>query len=198
MTVVEGLLRAPLGRATLRVEVAGYRGEATAARTLFPLVRTRDVPALLEGLAPDLAGPIAIDERPGRRALAGYLGPRTALGVLVGLVPAIVLGGGGWWTLPLVLAAAGAASGLASHAAAGLGLHGDRLVVRRRRVARTTLVARAHRLQELDVRRTVLQRRAGLATVRVALGSGHRSGVAGLRVDAARASYDALAPPAGG
>jgi putative membrane protein len=71
-------------------------------------------------------------------------------------------------------------SGLDAFAAGGLRLHdGDaRVVVRtRRRGARVTLVARRRRLQELDVSRSPLQRRAGLATVSIAVAGGTRLGV---------------------
>ena len=53
--VVEGVLRRPFGLASVRIETAGYRKEQTAAQTLLPLVRTRDVPRLLAELVPALA-----------------------------------------------------------------------------------------------------------------------------------------------
>ena len=53
--VVEGLLRRPFGLATLRVEVAGYAAEASAARTLFPLLRRDEVEPFLAELLPELA-----------------------------------------------------------------------------------------------------------------------------------------------
>jgi putative membrane protein len=53
--VVEGLTRRPFGLASLHIEVIGYADEASAARTLFPLVRVRDVPAFLGELLPELA-----------------------------------------------------------------------------------------------------------------------------------------------
>src|SRR5262249_3452814 len=46
--VVEGLVRRPFGLASLHVEVIGYADEAAAARTLFPLVRVRDVRGFLD------------------------------------------------------------------------------------------------------------------------------------------------------
>ena len=53
--VVEGVFRRPFGLAALTVEVTGYADEAAAARTLFPLVRVRDVEALLDEFLPELA-----------------------------------------------------------------------------------------------------------------------------------------------
>ena len=53
--VVEGVLRRPFGLATLTVEVTGYAEEASAARTLFPLVRVREVRGV-PGRVPARAG----------------------------------------------------------------------------------------------------------------------------------------------
>ena len=77
--VVEGLLRRPFGLASLTVEVTGYAEEASAARTLFPLVRVREVPAFLAEFLPELADDVAGLERPPARAARRYV-----------LVPALV------------------------------------------------------------------------------------------------------------
>ena len=53
--VVEGIFRRPFGLAALTVEVTGYAEEASAARTLFPLLRVRDVEAFLDEFLPELA-----------------------------------------------------------------------------------------------------------------------------------------------
>ena len=78
--VVESVLRRPWRLAQLRVEVAGYKAEAAAAQTLFPLVRRSEVRALLDELLPELAdepgGLVPVPRRAARRyalppALAG-------------------------------------------------------------------------------------------------------------------------------
>ena len=51
--VIEGVFRRPFGLCSLSVEVTGYAEEASAARTLFPLVRVRDVHAFLEEILPE-------------------------------------------------------------------------------------------------------------------------------------------------
>ena len=74
--VVEGVFRRPFGLATLTVEVTGYADEAAAARTLFPLVRVRDVEALLEEFLPELADdPGGLERPPSRAARRYYLWP---------------------------------------------------------------------------------------------------------------------------
>jgi putative membrane protein len=84
------------------------------------------------------------------------------------------------WPAAPVLVAIAVALGLDAFAAAGLRLdpHDGRVIVRaRHRAARITLVARRRRVQELGVSRTILQRRAGLATVSIAVARGTRLGV---------------------
>ncbi|HEV2820852.1 MAG TPA: PH domain-containing protein, partial [Solirubrobacteraceae bacterium] len=175
--VVEGLLRRPFGLAALRVETVGYRSEPVSTRTLFPLVRTAQAPALIARLVPSLATDLQPLEPPPRRALRRYLATPFALaalaGVSLGLTTAV------WWALlPLLVIAA--LEGLGRFRAAGWRLAGGRVVVRERRLARHTIVARTDRLQEHARSQTPLQRRAGLANVAVAVGSGRRGRLAHL------------------
>ena len=78
--VVEGLLRRPFGLAALRVEVAGYAAEAAAARTLFPLVRRKDIEPFLAELLPELADDPGDLAPPPRRAARRYVLPGTLVG----------------------------------------------------------------------------------------------------------------------
>ena len=74
--VVEGVFRRPFGLAALTVEVTGYAEEASAARTLFPLVRLHEVEALLDEFLPELADdPDGLDRPPGRAARRYFLWP---------------------------------------------------------------------------------------------------------------------------
>jgi uncharacterized membrane protein YdbT with pleckstrin-like domain len=59
-------------------------------------------------------------------------------------------------------------------------------------MARTTVLARASRLQEHGLRQTVFQRRGGLADVHVAVGAGTRGRVRHLDAGVAGALFDAL------
>jgi putative membrane protein len=173
--VVEGLLREPFGLASLRVETAGYAGQGAVTQTLFPLVRRRDVPAVLDRLVPALAGQLEPLEPPPPRARRSYLAMPLAVAVVLSAAIALVLGDA-WPAIPVVLGLA-AAIGLLRHRAAGWRLDGDRVVLRSRHVARTTLIADKRRLQEHGTRETPLQRRRRLADVTVAVGSRHRAGV---------------------
>jgi putative membrane protein len=66
------------------------------------------------------------------------------------------------------------------HRAAGHGLDGDRLVLRFRRLALTTVVASRGRLQSRGYSVSPFQRRRGLATLKVEVASG--SGGAAFRL----------------
>jgi putative membrane protein len=121
---------------------------------------------------------VTIDERPPDRARRRYLTIPLVGAVAVGAALVAALPGA-WPAVPVLIAVA-VLSGLDAFAAAGVRLHADdaRVVVRaRRRGSRVTLVARRRRLQELGVSRSVLQRRAGLATVSIAVARGTRLGV---------------------
>jgi putative membrane protein len=165
--VVEGLLRQPLGLATVRVEVIGHAQEPPAAQTLFPLLRMGEVSAFLAAVLPELADDLGPLERPPARARRRYLlGPgigAMALGALACLVP----GAAPW---PLLVVVPAAAAGWLAWRAAGWRLEAGRLVVRFRRLARTTVLGPAANRESHAVAQTLLQRRAALADVGVAFG----------------------------
>ena len=72
----------------------------------------------------------------------------------------------------LALAPLAVALGLARHRSAGAALADGRVVLRRRRLARMTLVADARRLQDVERGETLLTRRAHLASLGVGVASG--------------------------
>jgi putative membrane protein len=85
-----------------------------------------------------------------------------------------------------------AAYGAARWHAAGWRLEDRRLAVRFRRLARTTVLAPATRLQEHATRQTVLQRRARLADVEVRVGAATRGHVRHLEERVAGELFDGL------
>jgi putative membrane protein len=173
--IVEGLLREPFGLAALRVETAGYAGQAAVTQTLFPLVPRREVEAAIARLVPALAGPLQPLEPAPVRARRSYLTVPLVASVIAAVLIAVLLGDA-WPAIPLLLAAAGSLGELRFRAA-GWRIGNDRVVLRSRQVARTTLVASTRRLQEHGTRQTPLQRRRHLADIAVAVGSGRRARV---------------------
>jgi putative membrane protein len=170
--IVESPLREPFGLAQVRVETAGYAGEPATAQTLIPLVRRREVAAVLAELVPELRVELDGLEPLPRRAARRYVVPPRGVAILVSAPLAIVFGAP---ALPaLVLVPLAVALGLARHRAGGWRLSGDRIVLRTRGLTRTTAAADAHRLQTVSTATTPFQRRAQLATIAVAVSSGRR------------------------
>jgi putative membrane protein len=193
VVVVEGLLRSPLGLAALRLETVAHGSERSAGRTLLPLVRRSDAEGVIARLLPELAIEPGALERPPPRALRRFVLAPALTGAAVGLAAALALVPAAWPTA-LVLAALGALVGLRSYRAAAIRLAGDVVVVREARLARRTLLARRHRLQEHALARTPLQRRAQLADLRVTVGSGGGGRARHLDAATAEAAFASLRP----
>ena len=189
--IVEGVLRQPFGLALVRVESAGYAQEAATAQTLFPLVRCTEVPALLRQLLPELEAPLAPLAAPPRRAARRYAALPAGVALATGLALATLTPVG---PAALVLALPGAGWGWLRHRAAGWRLDPELLVLRFRRLARTTVVVARHRLEERTLSQTPLQRRATLAGFDVSVASGATFGVAHVEASAGQALLAALAP----
>ena len=176
--IVESLLRRPFGLVTLRLEITSLGGRETAERTLFPLLPRREVEPFLATFLPELAGSLTLPQRPPARARRRYV-TRPLLSALLVSVVLVAIVPAAWPAAPVLIALA-VAIGLDGFAAAGLhvGPDGPLVVLRaRRRTARVTLVARRRRVQEMGVSRTILQRRAGLATVSIEVARGTRLAV---------------------
>ena len=188
--VVEGLLRRPFGLAALRIEVAGYAAEASAARTLFPLLRRDEVEPFLAELLPELADDPGALTPPPRRAARRYVLPRALAGVALGGVACLIFGSIAPW--PLLAAPLLALDGWLDYRAAGWRLRDGRLVMSTRRLAWSTLLTPAARLQEHAIAQSPLQRRAQLADVAVAVGKGGRAHVRHLEASVAADLWERL------
>lgn len=176
--VVEGALRQPLGYAALRVESAGFADERGVSTALFPLLPRKEVEELLRGAAPRFAAPLEHLKPLPARARRRY-SVRAALAALpISVLLAVLLFP--WGLLALLFALPAALYGSLLYRAAGHGLDGDRLVLRFRRLARTTIVAPRGRLQSRGFSVSPFQRRQRLATLKVEVASG--SGGAAFRL----------------
>jgi putative membrane protein len=185
--VVEGVFRRPFGLAALTVEVTGYADEASAARTLFPLVRVRDVRAFLDEFLPELADDPRGLAPPPPRALRRYLLSPVLAGAAVTVAAWFAIG-----PFALLAAALGAAYGWLRWRAAAWRLEDGRLAVRSMRLARTTVLAPAHYRESHTLAQTVFQRRAELADLEVAFGKQTTARIRHLEAADARAAWSAL------
>jgi putative membrane protein len=190
--VVEGLLRRPFGLAALRVETAGYRSEPAAAQTLIPLLRTSDVPELLRQFVPGLAVEADPLRRPPARSRRRYVQLPVLVGAVAGAAATAI-----WpsvWPLLPALSLLAAIDGLLRWRAAGWRVDKSRIVIRQRLLARRTLIARVDRLQEHGLSVSPFQRRARLASFRVAVGSGRTGRIRHLDRDVAGSLFERLRP----
>jgi putative membrane protein len=190
--VVESLLRRPFGLASLRVETAGYRSEPAAAQTLVPLLPVDSTRALLEEFVPPLASETRSLERPPARARRRYALPPAVAGAVVGGTLTAIWPSA-WPVLP-ALVVLGGAEGLLRWGAAGWRLDGGRIVIRQRLLARRTLLARVDRLQEHELSVSPVQRRARLASLDLAVGSGRTGRVRHLDRAVAASLFERLRP----
>jgi putative membrane protein len=191
VVIVEGLARGPLGLAALRLETAAHGGEKAVARTLLPLVRRSEAPAVIARLVPGLAIDPGELERPPRRALRRFVLAPALAGAVLGAAPVVAWESSAWPALP-ALALLGALAGVRNFRGAGVRLAGNVVVVREVRVTRRTLLVRRHRLQEHALLRTALQERAALADLRVTVGSGASGRARHLEAAAAESAFTAL------
>lgn len=204
--IVEDALRRPLGLCSVRLEVAGYAAEQSAARTLVPLCRRDEVAAVLARLVPELPVPVGEPERPPARARRRYATVPALAGTVAGAAAAAgvaVADGPAWaWVLVLAGALAGGAVGLGRWRAAGWWRSGGIVAIRSRRfIARTVTIAEVRRLQHRELSCSLPARRAGLASVGFAVASGARGRIAHLERGVARDLVARLnpgsAPPPG-
>lgn len=176
--IVEGVLRQPFDLATIRVESAGFGAEQGVSTTLFPLLRRGQVRMLLRIAVPEFDAPFDRLEPLPTRARRRYAF-RSALPVLLLAAPNAVVFFP-WGFAPLLLVVPAALYGLLRHRAAGHGLDGERLLLRFRRLARTSVIVPRGRLQSRGHSVSPFQRRKELATFRVEVASG--SGGAAFRL----------------
>ena len=185
--VVEGIFRRPFGLASIAVEVTGYAEEPSAARTLFPLVRLRDVPAFLEEILPELADDPRGLQRPPARAARRYLLLPTLAGLLLGIAAYFLVG-----VFSVAALLLGVLYGWARWRAAGWRLQDGRLATRSMRFAATTVLAPAHLGESHTVAQNVFQRRADLADLSVDFGKSTTAKIRHIEAASARAAWAAL------
>ncbi|WP_273844345.1 PH domain-containing protein [Rubrobacter calidifluminis] len=173
--IVEGVLRQPLGLATLRVESAGYGKDAGVSTTLFPLLPRSRAHEVLLAAVPEFAADPALRRPPDRArrryAIRSAL-PAAALAAALIFLFTTLADAGPPGFLPVLVVPPALLYGLLSHRDTGWAISGDRLVLRTRRLSRTTTIIPLRCLQSRSVVQNPLQRRARLAGFRVSIASG--------------------------
>lgn len=177
--VVENPIRQLLGVATIRIETTAHAGEDAVEQTLIPLIPRDEVTATLAALVPALPAGARTLEQPPARARRRYATRPAIAGAVTGFVIVVLASSLTWvaWLLVPAFTAAGVAFGLLCFRDAGWALDEGNVTLRARGLTRTTLIARAARLQSESVRVSPFQARAGLATLGVVVGRGRQAQV---------------------
>lgn len=169
--VSEGLIRQPLGYASIHLESAGYGDEkGTGSIVLYPLIRRSNILRLLSDVLPDYQKEIQGIKPPNRSlrryifkssfpitvvtgALYWYLG----LNLLIWLIPIVSL----FW-------------GWLKYKDAALAWGDDILLFRSRQLSKSTAYIKKKRVQDAIIFQNVFQRYRNLCSVQIHVASGDR------------------------
>lgn len=168
--MVEGLLRQPFGLMSLHVESAGYGTEDGVSTVLFPLIRKKDVNTFLREMAPDYQGAGTVLRRLPRRAWRRSI-VRASLPIIV-IAGVVSLFFFPWGLASLTLFLPAALYGHFRYRDAGWCMHANQLMLRSRRLGRTTAIVTSRRIQSGGWTQSFFQRRQTLATIWVSVASG--------------------------
>lgn len=162
ITVKEGVFRRWFGYAEVKVHV--LTSESDKHFMLHPLLKTEDIPALLNRVTPQFSAQ-AITASPPPRAKWMYLRWKLAFA-------AIVSGACIWYfdrlgLLSLLLLPLSLAWGLLSHRDSGLNVTDKQLTIRSRFIAMSTRYIRRPQIIAMEVSGTRRQRRRGLLSLQV-------------------------------
>ncbi|TCP55655.1 putative membrane protein [Tumebacillus sp. BK434] len=168
--IVEGLLRQPFGYVTLHVESGGGYGKKQGQTTvLHPLVKRERVTEFLAEIAPGFELGTALRPLP-KRAKRRYGVRPLLLALAIALVPSVLFYPYGLFALlllPVFLA-----WGLLQYRDGGWSSGEACLTMRRRLIARTTVVIPWRKVQSYHRGQSLFQKRAALATASVRIISG--------------------------
>ncbi|MCC5913012.1 MAG: PH domain-containing protein [Balneolaceae bacterium] len=167
--VAEGMIRQPLGYASLHLESAGYGDEkGTGSIVLFPLIHRKKILALLDDVFPDYTKEME-GIRPPKRSLRRYLF-RSAF-----IVTTITAGL--YWLLELnnwiwILPALSLVWGWLKYKDAAAAWGRDLLILRSRAFSKTTAYIKKNRVQDVSLSQSWIQRFRRLCTIQVHVASG--------------------------
>lgn len=187
--VAEGMIRQPLGYASVHLESAGYGDEAgTGSIVLFPLVKKEKILPLLTDVVPGY-----------RKEMAGYRLPVRALRRYLFrsafLVTAVTAGLYFWldlnnwiWILPFLSLLWGWLKFKDAAVAAGNGS----FILRSRTLSKSTAFINKNRIQDITLSRSLFQRWRELCTIHLHVASGDRGKSFAVRDLELKTGYDLL------
>src|SRR6056297_1091354 len=169
--VAEGMIRQPLGYASMHLESAGYGDEkGTGSIVLFPLVKRSEVLQLLNEVVPDYQKEMDGLKLP-KRALRRYLFRSTFLITAV-IVPLYFwLNLNNWiWLIP----ALAMLWGWLKYRASAVGWNEGSFIFRSRTLSKSTAFINRNRIQNITISQSPFQRWRKLCTAEIHVASGDR------------------------
>jgi putative membrane protein len=167
--VAEGMIRQPLGYASLHLESAGYGDEkGSGSFVLFPLIGKGDIQTLLQDVLPDYNRGVE-GMKPPPRSLRRYIFRSSVLVIFITGVLYWLLSLNMWvWLLPLL----SVFWGWIRYKDAAAGWDGDLFVIRSRFISKSTAYIKKKRIQDFTLQQSFFQRHRGLCSVKMYVASG--------------------------
>lgn len=169
--ISEGIIRQPLGYASVHLESAGYGDDkGTGSIMFFPLIKRGRILSLLDDILPDYQKELHA-LKPPSRSLRRYIFRSTFF------VTAVTAAAWWWfdlnfaiWILPLL----SIIWGWLKYNDTALGWGNDILVLRSRALSKTTAYIKKKRIQDLSISQSPFQKYRNLCSVEVYVASGDR------------------------
>ena len=202
LTIRAGLLHRLTNRASVRVDTAGGdagRSSASQREWLAPIIRTSDLPALVDAIVPELEFQRVEWQPHHPRAFVREARVRAVTAAIVAAMLAVVLR---WWTLAalVILLAWAVGSARAYVSRLGWAATADVVLFRSGWLRRYISVARQAKIQAVLLVQSPFDRRTGMARVRVdtagAGNSAHSVDIPYLPFDTAASLYRSLSAEA--
>lgn len=167
--VVEGIMRQPLGYATIYVESAGYGDQqGSGSVVLMPLIKKSEIRPLIRKILPEYdfnTEPL----RPPKRAVTRYI-------IRSSFVLAFIILGIYWFldapSMIWIFMIPGVFWGWLRHRDAAVGIDLDRIMIRSRMLSLSTAFVRRNRAQDVTSSASWIQRYRNLANLEVSVASG--------------------------
>lgn len=167
--VTEGMIRQPLGYASLHLESAGYGDEkGSGSFVLFPLIGKTDIHTLLQDVLPDYNRGVK-GMKPPSRSLRRYIFRSSVLVLLATGILYWLLSLNIWiWLLPLL----SVFWGWLRYKDAAAGWDRDLFVIRSRFLSKSTAYIMKKRIQDFTLQQSFFQRRRDLCSIKMYVASG--------------------------
>lgn len=170
--IVEEPLWQLFGYSAIYAETVGYGAQKGENAHLFPLLRNREIGEFVKRMTPQFEVPASLKHHAlPRRALWCYALPAPLVLALAAVAAGLIVS---WAYAGLLLCPLVMIWQWWRYRSAGWSREGRMLIVRFRRLAKTTAVIPLSRVQSVSMEIGPLQRRLGLSTLQIAVASGGR------------------------